>query len=41
MPSGTSFSDLQITAQDQQPMHRSVSTAIPHRGSSERGPISP
>jgi hypothetical protein len=29
MPSGTSFSDLQITAHDQQPMHRSVSTAMP------------
>ena len=41
MPSGTSFSDLQITQHDQQPMQRSWSTTIPQRGLSETGPISP
>ena len=41
MPSGTSFSDLQITAHDQQPMQRSTSTAMPHFGCSLVGPISP
>src|SRR5512132_4491772 len=37
LPIGTWFSDLQITAHDQQPMHRSVSTTMPQCGASDGG----
>jgi hypothetical protein len=41
MPSGMSFSDLQITQHDQHPMQRSWSTTIPQRGFAETSPMLP